>query len=249
MKKPRIKDCLDEIEARLRRSARSIPKAKREERARFMKSEMPMIGLTVPMVRSEGKRGFSFSTGEFAQDFAVWELVWKKAAIHEVKLLAIYFLEAAAKDEPAESLWPKVQPWAAGIACWDMSDGLSGVYSAHLETIPDTVYPVLEDWNRSDNPWERRQSLVSLFFYTRFRKRVPPLDRVLPLVEARLGDEDYYVQKGLGWCLRECYAAYPGATDAFIEHNAKTLAPAAWQAATEKLPINRKMAIKQKRKA
>lgn len=239
-----LRAALDEVERHLSDAAETLPKAKREGRIAFMKSEMSMLGLTVPMVRRELARGFSFGAPEFEASFKIWDHVWRRARLHEAKLVAVFWLDRVKADVEPETLWPLVRPWTKGIRCWDMSDTLSGVYAHLHEAAPETVYPDLAAWNASPAPWERRQSLVSLFFYTRVRKRVPPLARVLPLVEARLADPDYYVQKGVGWCLRECLAAYPDATYAFIETHAADLAPAAWQAATEKLSKTQKATVK-----
>ena len=236
-----------EVEARLAQAASHVDPAYASERAFHMKTTLPMLGLTVPALRKLFKRGFSFSGLPFAEQLPIWAQIWANPASHEASLLPVYFLESLKPPPAAATLWPQIAPWAARINCWDQSDGLSGVYSACHEAEPELVYPGLVAWNTSTNPWERRQSLVSLFFYARVRQRQPRLDQVLPLVEARLTDPHYYVQKGLGWCLRECFNAYPGPTLEFLRDHAGTLAPAAWQAATEKLDPADKAALKARR--
>lgn len=232
---------------RLRDAARRVDPCYARERARHMKTTLPMLGLTVPALRQVFKCGFSFSRQAFAGQFPIWSRIWAAPTSHEASLLAVYYLESL-KQPPADvALWPQIAPWAAGITCWDQSDGLSGVYSRCHEDDPERVYPDLAAWNASANPWERRQSLVCLFFFARLRRRQPPVDHVLPLVEARLADPHYYVQKGLGWCLRECFNVYPGPTLEFLTLHAGDLAPAAWQAATEKLAPADKAALKAKR--
>lgn len=238
---------LVEVERRLAEAARDVDPAKAEERAHYMKAVMPMLGLTVPQSRRLAKQGFSFSQLPFNEQFPIWDFIWRRARSHEAKLQPIYWIEGLKPRPPEAALWPPLKDWASGINCWDQSDGLSGLYAAHLEALPETVYPVLASWNTSDNPWQRRQSLVSLFFYARFRGAPPPLERVLPLVEARLGDPDYYVQKGLGWCLRESFNVYPAETLAFLRNHAAALAPATWQAATEKLAPADKADLKERR--
>lgn len=238
---------LDEVEDRLARAARHVDPAKARERARYMKAVMPLLGLTVPDSRRISKQGFSFSGLPFDQQFPIWDHVWRHARSHEAKLQPLFWLESLKPRPPAETLWPLIKGWAAGLNCWDQSDGLSARYAQHLEAVPEVVYPVLVTWNRSDNPWERRQSLVSLFYYAQLRERQPPLERVLPLVEARLPDPDYYVQKGVGWCLRECFNVYPDETLAFLRRHVAALAPAAWQAATEKLAAADKAELKSRR--
>jgi 3-methyladenine DNA glycosylase AlkD len=69
------------------------------------------------------------------------------------------------------------------------------------------------------------------------------------MVEALLKDPEYYVQKGVGWTLREIYNLHPDATLEFIETNVKSISPAAWQASTEKLKPEIKQQLMVKRKS
>ncbi len=239
--------CLDEVERSLTAAAASVDPAKTRERAAYMKAVLPLHGLTVPASRRLAKQGFSFSGLPFEEQFPIWDHIWRHAPSHDAKLQPVLWLEGLMPRPPAETLWPLLKSWATDINCWDHSDGLSAFYAAHLEAMPTTVYPVLAAWNDSANSWQRRQSLVSLFFYARFRTKQPQLGRVLPLVEARLGDPDYYVQKGVGWCLREAFNVYPARTLAFLRKHAGALDPAAWQAATEKLDAADKADLKRRR--
>ena len=57
------------------------------------------------------------------------------------------------------------------MPCWDGSDELSSIYSRFLEVdeLASQVQEVLRSWNRSPNPWKRRQSILSLLYYSRSR--------------------------------------------------------------------------------
>ena len=90
---------------------------------------------------------------------------------------------------------------------------------------------------------------MSLLFYSSSRNTFPEPELVFALLEARLVDPDYYVQKGLGWCLREAYHVWPKDVLAFLDAHIVELAPAAWQAATEKLTPSDKQRLKANRKA
>ncbi len=104
-----------------------------------------------------------------------------------------------------------------------------------LEHDPGALMPVFEKWNASKKPWFKRQSLVGLLFYSRFRKRKPAVKVLLKFIARHLDDEHYYVQKGIGWALRESWNVYPRETFAFLEKNAGKIPPVGWTAATEKL--------------
>lgn len=238
---------LAEVENNLALAARSIGPAKAAERARFIKAVMPMQGLPVPMQRSCLKKGYSFSGLSFEDQIPIWDYIWFHARSHEARMQAGFFVEKPRRYDP-EWLWERLVPWVGAVNCWDQSDTLSNICSRLNEDIPHKVVPILKGWNVSDNPWERRQSLVALLFYSRFRNSLPDQDLVFALVEARLEDPDYYVQKGLGWTLREAWNVWPEACEAFLHAHVRRLAPAAWQAATEKLSASVKAELKARRK-
>ena len=240
---------LIEVGAALQELAKEIDPHKAAERAYFMKATMPMLGLTVPMQRARLKKGYSFSKLPFEEQVPIWSYIWEHADLHEVKMQAGFFVEKPKVDFDPDWLWKEISPWVDSVNCWDQSDTLSNIYARLNEIIPDQIVPVLEGWNVSDNPWERRQSLVALLCYSRFRKHFPDPDLVFRLVEQRLEDPDYYVQKGVGWTLREAYHVWPRDVLRFLDTHIVILAPAAWQAATEKLKPNDKQALKTKRKS
>jgi 3-methyladenine DNA glycosylase AlkD len=91
---------------------------------------------------------------------------------------------------------------------WALSDSLSKIYSKIFEIDSELIYPVLSDWNKSENPWKRRQSIVSLLYYSSTRKNVLPFIKYIRLIKRLLTDDDYYVQKGVGWTLRELGNVY-----------------------------------------
>lgn len=240
---------LEEVETRLADLARVIDPHKAVERAHFMKVTMPLLGLSVPQQRQCLKKKYSFSKLPFVEQVALWGYVWEHAKTHEAKVQAVLYVEKPSEPYDPSWLWCQLEPWVSSVNCWDQSDCLSRIYSQLLEEVPEQVVPVLKCWNSSDNPWERRQSLVALLFYSRFRTVFPDEDLVFSLIEARLLDEDYYVQKGLGWALREAYHVWPQRSLAFLDDVVGNLAPAAWQASTEKLDPSVKQRLKVKRKA
>jgi 3-methyladenine DNA glycosylase AlkD len=238
---------LDEVEDRLASLAVDIDPHKAAERARYMKVVMPLLGLPVPVQRRAAKRGYSFSDLPLKEQLPVWDHIWNKARTHEAKCQPLYYLMQL--DDPSpELLWPVLRGWGRGVNCWDQSDYLSKLFNGFLASDPESCLEVFEGWLDDDYPWLRRIGLVSLFGFGGRRDWYPPVKTVLRMAGRLLRDEDYYVQKGLGWCLRECYLVYPRETLWFLSRNAAILAPAAWPAATEKLAAGEKSELRALRK-
>jgi 3-methyladenine DNA glycosylase AlkD len=93
--------------------------------------------------------------------------------------------------------------------CWEHCDDLAKIYATVVEANPSWSMPSLKKWNCSGNPWKRRQSMVSLIEYARKRTRLLPFAELIAFVEPLLDDDEDYVQKGLGWTVREIGNAYP----------------------------------------
>lgn len=244
-------DPFREVEAVLR-AYRPTPRP--EEAAllkQYMSSELEFIGLKVPVQRALAKSPFSFSGGDARGRLACWECVWQESHLFEAMSLALLFLDEACTRHllPAKTIWSASQRWAVRIENWAHSDTLSSINARCLEELPDQVLPVLELWNTSPEPWLRRQSIVSLHYYSSGRKVLPPYRRALELVERLLEDPHPFVQKGVGWALRELGNVRGTETFAFLREHALRLSSTAFSAATEKLLPEAKAELKMLRKA
>lgn len=201
----------------------------------YFKSEYPFLAnIPVPLQRKISKSGFSFSHLPYDDQLPIWTYVWNNATHFEILSQALLFMERR-QAQLDKNDWKILKTWSDRIDNWAHSDSLSSYYARLLENQPKLVYPTLRRWNVSKNPWLRRLSLTSLFYYARSRKKQPQFADVLPLIKARIEDPHFYVQKGVGWAIREMYNVYPERTLRFLEEQAQALSALAWPAATEKL--------------
>ncbi len=141
-----------------------------------------------------------------------------------------------------------MKAWANRVENWEHADALGYLYSVLLESFEHLVYPQLKKWNKDASPWKRRLSIVPLIYYATPTRKAPPAQRILPLVENLLSDRDPYVQKAVGWTLRECETLYPEKTFAFLKKHIRDLVPISFSYATERLSPSQKIALKKMRK-
>jgi 3-methyladenine DNA glycosylase AlkD len=87
--------------------------------------------------------------------------------------------------------------------------------------MPGEVYDQLKIWNKESNLWTRRQSVVSLLYFSRTKKKHLPFAKVIPLIIPLLDDKEHYVQKGVGWTLCELHTVHPDKSLAFLQKNFK----------------------------
>lgn len=239
---------LKEIETALdrfpKRTSRQVPEA-------YIgggQSKLRYVGLKVPDLRATMKSGFSFSELPEDEIAAIWDFVWWNSDCFEVMALALMWFENPKRRPTLLTHWPLLKKWSARIDNWAHSDTLSGIYARMHEDSPQTVYPTFERWNRAREPWLRRLSIVSLLYYSSQREKYPPHSKITALLKPLLEDEHYYVQKGVGWTLREAGNVYPAETLRFVEKNLDMISAHAFSAASEKMPATTRERLKRMRK-
>lgn len=177
----------------------------------------------------------------------IWTHIWKHSSYFEAMLGATHFVSTRPIEELYSQKTNLVQ-WINKVDNWAHSDELSGIYSKLLERDQKSLLPYFKKWNLSTKPWLKRQSMVGLLFYSRFRKKYPSPSLILKHVDRHIDDQHYYVQKGVGWTLRECWNVYPDKTYEYMLKNAKRIPSAGWTAATERLSKNNKKDLMKMRK-
>lgn len=221
-----LKKCLTEVEIKVAK----IPKTASAHRKLF-------------------KQGYSFSRLPASEQLKIWNYIWNHARDFWTSGHAFLYLESKMKDwEFLTDSWKTIKHWQKAVDNWGLCDALAKIYTKILEVIPSEVSPQLEKWNKSDNPWDRRQSVVSLLYFSRTKKVVLPFDTIIKLIDRLLSDKEYYVQKGVGWALKETYQVYSKETLKYLEKNIKSISAVAFSPATEKLEKKEKEKLKKLRK-
>jgi 3-methyladenine DNA glycosylase AlkD len=201
-----------------------------------IKSHLRTFQGTIPLHRKESRRVYSFSSLSFTEQLRIWDELWQNEPGFYSRLHAYFFVERhATRPEELKALWPVVVRWQNQIDDWPLCDALSKIYTKILEIMPEEVYEQLKAWNSDGNPWKRRQSLVSLLYYSRTKKQYLKFNEIEPLITNLLTDKEYYVQKGLGWTLRELHNVYPTDTKQYLKQQIRSVSPIAFTIAIEKL--------------
>ena len=214
----------------------------------YMKSELEFLAIKVPVLRQVAREGFSFYDRSPEEALAVWNAIWFSSACFEVMCMPLFYYDRQGrKISPAT--WPTLSTWSEHVENWAHSDSLSSIYSYLLAQNFDEVYGVLQQWNNAENQWLRRLSMVSLIHYSGKKAVFLPLDKVLPMLENCLDDERPYVQKAIGWVLREANYVYHAEISAFIEQHLADLRGVAFGAATEPFSMEERASFIERRKA
>jgi len=220
------------LETRLKKQAVHDPayKAFREKT-----TKLPVIGLRLPVLNAFAK-SLDATTEELDE-------LWHTSTFHESKTIALLAL-IRQKRVLGKKEWAVLKRWVEHIDNWEHSDNLSALYSLLVEHHPDWILPTLRAWNKSTNPWKQRASIVPLIFYASPKRKAPKADLVFNMVKPLLHAKDPYVQKGVGWTLRECYKLYPNETYQFLIEHVCDLSATSYSYATEKVTKKEKGVLK-----
>lgn len=215
-----------------------------------VEQRMRKTAFSAPAWRAAYKKGYSFSALPFEEQLEIWSYIWKNAGNgYWTRIQPVFFCETfMTKKEKLVASWETLRHWQDDVDHWGYCDSLSKIYTKTLELLPAEVYAQLVKWNTDKDLWKRRQSLVSLLYYSRTKKIVLPYGDIIRLIDPLLEDEEYYVQKGVGWALREVNNVYPKETGKFLDQHIRRISAIAFTAATEKIDAAVKEKLKQKRK-
>ncbi len=239
-----------EVEDTLNRLCLKHNQEKTEKLKKYIGTDLNVLGIITKDQLSICKKGFSFYSEHREESFYTYHEIYKTSSCFEVKNLAFIYLEIHYKNIPLKTQLKLLPQWAKYVDNWAHSDTLSK-YITRLVENKDTQQPILsiiKKWNASKNLWERRQSLIGLFYYSRTKKSHVEFGLAKQLLLPLLNDKEYFVQKAVGWTLRECYNVYPKLTYQFIESQLTHINPVAFTTSIEKMTEKEKTALKLKRK-
>lgn len=113
-------------------------------------------------------------------------------------------------------------------AWWDTVDLLAARNIGGLfKKYPDARAEWIAQWRASDNLWLRRTALLHQLHY----KAGTDAALLFELIRENLGSNEFFINKAIGWALREYSKTAPDAVIAFVE-------------ATELAPLSRREALK-----
>jgi 3-methyladenine DNA glycosylase AlkD len=203
----------------------------------------------IPAHRAAFRQGFYFSKEPFETQLPLWHHVWKTTNAFRPQFHAYLFLETFVKHKTLhKTIWETSASWQNDINDWGLCDALAKINTKVLESYPKEVYNQLARWNKDQDLWKRRQSVVSLLYYSRTKQEYLPFEQIVALVEPLLKDKEYYVQKGVGWTLRELYTVYPKQALPFLHKHIKDISAIAFTIAIEKMDEANKETLKAKRR-
>lgn len=240
------------------RALKTLGKEKKEKShfdvGSYINSKHPMEGISTPNLRNFVKN-YSFdecapkTNKRLSLELEYWDFIFKESKHFDAMSCAIYFLQENKKEIPKELGWSKSKTWVSFVENWVHSDNLSSVFQFYFREKVPGVRDQLVAWNlaRDSSDWKKRVSLVALMALSK-KESYPDLPICLELLDNCLKNPDYYLQKAVGWSLRQMHSCHPKEAEAYLMKNISEISSTAFTTAIEKFKPGHKDRIKEIRK-
>jgi 3-methyladenine DNA glycosylase AlkD len=190
-------DAITQIVAELR-AAGDSKRAAQEKR--YLKSELAHYGTSLPAIRKV-VTAFARRRPGFARTDVVMlvEGLWAES-VHERRMAAVELLDAyRARLDPADIRL--VERLISESRTWALVDPLAATVAGGLvERFPELA-TTLDGWATDENFWLRRSALLALL--RPLRRGGGDFARFARYADAMLDEREFYIQKAIGWVLRE----------------------------------------------
>jgi len=199
----------------------------------YMVTKLNLCGLKVPVMRTIAKKHIKGI--DFKEAFPVIKLLLKSKTFEDISV-GLYMLENyedfLVEDE--KYYWKFLENFIERIDNWCHSDYSCAVRNKLLQRNPKRISD-LKKWASSKNPWKRRAALISLMKWCKGYSVVASKTDTLWIVNQLIEDKDYYVQKAVGWVLREVGVKYPDLVFNYLKKNDHKITSTIRSTAMEKL--------------
>lgn len=167
--------------------------------ARYMRDQFPFLGIKTPARRALLKEFVAAHGLPQPGDLeAVLRELWALPE-REYQYSAFTFLDRLIKKQPPEFV-SVLEYLITTKSWWDTVDSLAGgSVAAHFQRYPQVRETAVASWRSSDNFWLRRTTLLFQLPY----KTQTDVDLLFSLIRENLDSDEFFIQKAIGWALRE----------------------------------------------
>lgn len=175
----------------------------------YMQDRFPFLGIPKPALKQYIKPYLQESRKlEFDWDFVFmcWEKPYREAQYIAVKYILLHQKQLSDTD-----LY-KIQQLITKKSWWETVDSLDSVAGTIVLKYPD-LKEVVRQWSKSENIWLRR---ASIDFQQKYKEKT---DTALleEIICNNLGTNEFFINKAIGWSLRDYSKINPEWVRSFLE--------------------------------
>lgn len=185
-----------------------------EGQMNYMRNKYAYCGLKAPQwvaILKELFREYGMYDGAKLKAFA--RLCFKEE-YHEIFYAGLQMVEKQQKHQPAGFINFLEEAVKKG-AWWDTVDWTAKLIGIHFRKYPEQQQPWCDKWIRSNNIWLQRVAIIHQLLY----KSDTNEKLLFQMIRHTKGSQEFFVQKGAGWALRQYSRIKPDAVVRFLDKN------------------------------
>lgn len=181
----------------------------------YMKNKFSFYGIKSEKRKELQKQWFSLIPSDLSQEefWFIIQQLWEQP-FRELHYSAIDFLNARKDKFISVDDLKEIKFLILNHSWWDSVDGISSNYlGRYLKKYPGEINAFLEDWSESDNIWLKRSTLI---FQLKYKDKVD-FDVLKAQIRKFVTDDEFFIQKAIGWSLRQYSKFNPDAVREFLK--------------------------------
>ncbi len=194
---------------------------------KYMRDQFEYVGIKTPERRELQKQFYEEHGLPFVVELKPILLDLWNLPQREYQYFGVGLLGRLAESIPREFI-TTIEYMIVTKSWWDTVDSLAGeIVGVHFHRFPKVREKYIAKWRKSDNFWLRRTCLLFQLGY----KEATDFDLLCDLIRENLGSKEFFINKAIGWALRQYARTDPKAVKKFVK-------------ATDLHPLSRREAMK-----
>ncbi|MFJ5759483.1 DNA alkylation repair protein [Neobacillus sp. NPDC093182] len=181
---------------------------------KYMKDHFPFLGIKSPL-RKELEKKFFKETAILKEDFNmnfVTGLLEKDE--REYQYTAITYMGKFIKKLPKD-IMPFLEKLITTKSWWDSVDSIAPLVGELARKYPEIIEETINGWSVDDNFWLRRSAILFQLKYKQQTNKALLFEYIVKNADSK----EFFIQKAIGWALREYSKTNPVSVKEFIEGN------------------------------
>ena len=182
----------------------------------YMKNKFEFLGVKTPARRKLAKAFFKQQT-DFVIDWNFINEAWNNP-YRELQYTSLDYLEIRKKLLTPSDL-PRLKKLAQTKSWWDTIDFLDRLVGSIIARFPETKATILS-WSCDEDIWLRRLAID----HQLSRKEKTDTELLEKILANNLGQPEFFINKAIGWALRDYSKTNPDWVRDFIERHRAAMA-------------------------
>ncbi|WP_304653079.1 DNA alkylation repair protein [uncultured Ligilactobacillus sp.] len=176
----------------------------------YMRDQFEFLGIKTPKRRQLCRAAFKNAKKTAKIDWEFVEICWQKSQ-REYQYVACDYLVQMKKFTTLEDL-PKLKKLVITKSWWETVDTLVKVFTDLYLRYPKEMTQVMLTWSKDSNLWVKR---VTLEFQLLLKKQTDT-KLLAKVIINNLGSNEFFINKAIGWALRDYSKTDPKWVAGFI---------------------------------